>query len=173
MLGKLILPPTGFGTKPTSRGSKPRGKTGKSKIKSYSFGLDDIRYGKDYILVQYSITASKTTQHLEVDVDITSKSNPISMQEWEEELAMKKPFEISEAILKIVKKNGRKSYNSYCLRKDTMFNDDFLNLKLITTSKGTSHGIDLEFVSQCECEMNLTIKMKLYQRDICPKINFK
>lgn len=173
MLGKLILPPTGFGTKPTSRGSKPREKTDKSKIKSFSFGLDDIRYGKDYILVQYNITASKTTQHLGVDVDITSKSNPISMQAWEEELAMEKPFEISEAILKIVKKNGRKSYNSYCLRKDKMFNDDLLKLKFITTSKGTPHGIDLEFVSQCECEMNLTIKMKLYQRDICPKINFK
>ena len=173
MLGKLILPPTGFGTKPTSRGSRGRGGMGTARVKSVKFELTDIKYGKDFMLVQYDISASNKAEGFEIDVDITSKANPISIQAWEEDMAIDKPFEISEAVLKLSKKDGRKSYNSYHLRVDKSFKDDLLNAKLITTKKMTPYGIDVKFNSQHEYEMNLVIKMKLYERDICPKINFK
>lgn len=174
MLGKLILPPTGFGTKPTSRGTRSRSDGGLTKVRDVSFRLDYIKYGKDFILIQYNIAARNTAKQFEVDIDISSKSSPISMQAWEEEMAMKRPFEIIDAILKITKKDGRKSYNSYHVSSvNNACNDEFLSIKLNTTSQNTPYGIYVVFNSQHEYEMDLVIKMNLYKRDICPKINFK
>ena len=173
MLGKMILPPVGFGIKPTSKGSKTRGSKGSAKIKSVKFELVDIKYGKNFMLIQYEILASRSAKQFEMDIDITSKSSPITMQAWEEEMAIEKPFEISESILKITKKDGRKSYNSYRLVAGKTYKDELLIANIISTSHQTPYGIGVEFVSQHDYEMELTIKLDLYKKDICPKINFK
>lgn len=174
MLGKLILPPLGFGSAPSSR--IKRGSTSSRTVnhKTIKYRLDDIRYEKDMMILCYNIHTSKATENVNIEIEVSSRAKHISLKEWEDEMLMYKPFEISSGNLKVKKIDGKKSYSIYVVdNKNFKDQDDILALELLQTEKESAYGIMLSMITEHECEMEFEIRLRLYERNVCPTISIK
>ena len=88
-------------------------------------------------------------------------------------MLMEVPFEISQAFLKVIKRDGRDRSDLSCKTKEEpMTIDNFLKMKLNRTTKEKKYGVTLEMLSEHQCELELTIWVNLYKRDVCPKTEF-
>lgn len=173
MLGKMILPPLGFGTKPTSKVTG--GGRGGDRIpnhKPVTYKLIDI--GREPMVLKYQVITTKKAKVIGFDLGISSKQKSISMREWEEEMMMDKPFEISKVVLTIKSIDGRKETYDYEVNtQKTVWENHILEMKLEQTSSNTFSGVNIELKSEHECEMVFSILISLYRRDVYPTINFK
>lgn len=179
-LGDILLPPTGFGTRPTGSTdtSVKRSEIMYSRKKGeFSVSTDEIQYEDEKIIIPLNIVISEKKQYKQVSfsISVDSDSRPFTIQEWEEDMGLTSPFEINDFFIEDTNKNSDTYGENTTIKADN--NEDILFSKnsfcIKRTSKGTCFGIDILLPEKQSLNIKIKISMTMVNKDVKPKFTYE
>lgn len=173
MFGDLLLPPENYGKKPSDETSGKKTKTEPmlKKHKNILFGYDstNVKYYPGGMDVKLIIKAKKTITETGISLAIETENGSISYKDWEHKMGLNMPFEIVEANVELTKVDGEAKDINFVVNKDgNIVNSDGCSSFLKVSDKNSGCGVHIEFASEQKVEMEITVKMQLYRRDVKP-----
>ena len=173
LLGKLILPPTGFGTKPSAPIKKISDNTSTSsgggmgsnisKKKGFNFTVisEQTIYGKNEVTIPMRINSTKKLPELLIQLGIESDLRTILPTVWENELGMELPFEIEEVNF------DNSDFNR--LSKDSILSSsNDLDIKLFLSESKKGIAISLQQKSNTSIDLLIYVKLKIFNKNVTP-----
>ena len=172
MFGDLLLPPENFGTKPSVGGNERRKNKGVTeKHKNVIFTYDPLKteYILNGMIVKLQLKSIREISSTGVKLAIDSESGIISPQNWENQMGLHMPFEISEADISILKLDD-KDIDEICHvdNCNSIIQTSYFTCELIKTDKTAGCGIHILMDKKYAVEFEITVRLQLNRKDIRP-----
>lgn len=162
-LAQILLPPENFGNSASTVHKKPTGTGSMNRAKEYSIKIiSSPKYMKQYIAMEFEMKCGKMYDTYNLEVVLKTESGALSVDKWEGDSGVEKPFPIRVKEFRISKySTGKKSppfkpnnmkvdkYNKQCLVNSFEINvissnryktDYALNIKVPEKTGYTLHG---------------------------------
>jgi len=164
ILGDLLLPKLGFGTKPGLLGKSKLVPKKKKKGGGPVFSIDSAKtvYAESYMDVFAEWSSNAPLSKVSVSLAIESESGSIKAEEWENEMQLEMPFEIESVSLEFLKSTGLVSNKSLSVSKNKPQTSlAHCSLALKKTAKGAGYSISLQFDASTVFRASATIQLRL------------
>ena len=175
LLGRILLPPEGFGRKPSQSPAKAPGENPSTTHKNIRFSYHVSEFTPDGMKVELHATSGKrSAEVLGFEFKMDSVAGPISAASWEEETSLDVPFTLKEVEIKVNKLDGRKS--GACCLVDDPGDDTAAPLKfgrLLSKASGW-YGLSIEFLDGTahQFDINMTLDVAVSRKDVKPVLSF-
>lgn len=174
MIGDLLLPPENFGKKASAGTKKGTGDSNKTeKHKHILFTLDSsaTKYTSQGIELHLHIKSRGKIKTTGFDLEIDSEAGAISVQHWENKMGMDMPFEIIQCNINIIKIDGDNQGKEIIVDKNTKIQTvDDIYSELLISEKGYGKGVHFSFIEEHYVELEISVFIHLYRKDIKPLI---
>lgn len=177
LFGEMLLPPDGFGKR---SGPIPGGDKGnKAAVKrgvNFRVDKDGVKYLQNEMIIPLILETStkKPIISASFEVQIDSESKRITMNEWEEKLALQIPFMISKCKMDICAIDGKPVNESLLLdySQDEVTYQD-LHLRRRITKTGLGKGLFISFEKPHTVKIRFSAVLTVYRNDIKPAFVFE
>lgn len=175
LLGRLLLPPEGFGKKPsTPPGGGGGGSSAVHKNVRYTYSVEQYTASGLILSVRIS-TGKKKSATFGAELMMDSVTGPISSSVWESEMGLNMPFFFNDAQLTVGKIDGAKSGTVIKITKDGMQGAGAITGSNIMTKGRDWSAMSFAFADKevHSFEMTLRIDITVRRRDIKPVMTFE
>lgn len=176
LLGRILLPPEGFGRKPSSpqSSSESGNKTATYKSVKYKYGI--LRYTPTGMLLQIKISTGKNKVNgFGFSMEMDSIKGAISPNDWETEMGLSLPFCIDSIQLSVKKVDGIDQRINSIVRKDGDSQQGGVCLKQYVSKGGDWYGSSFCFADDNghSVDMELLLDVMIRRKDIKPVMSFE
>jgi hypothetical protein len=174
-LGKILLPPEGYGRKPESGGGGggKSGSGGTRKKPHLEIDSNRMIYHPDGVSFELGLSSGKKVSYTGFTLDVSTDGSYSSLKKWESEGDMETPFAIKSIKCLIQNINGEQSEISFTLSEETPdFKAEGMTASLIklTDNNGSdvAYGMRLDFENPSSFKVFPTVDLELFRKDIRP-----
>lgn len=174
LLGRVLLPPEGFGRRPSPKPYNPGPITVTRKDIRYSYNTE--RFTRDGMVLKVRAnTGGKTVSSFGLQLEMDSTAGPLTVTAWESDMGLNAPFTINSLVLTTKKLDGESMTTRSALSKDGRTELDSMNYEPLISKKGDWYGISVRFQDggkhsvDAEMELDITIRRK----DMKPTLMFE
>ena len=178
LFGDMLLPPDGFGSGAggTNRTPGP-GDPGESSRSRFRFTIDakGIKYmsGKMILPIILETSAKKKVSKADFEIQVDSESKKIDINEWENKMSMKTPFNISEFRIHASNIDGESNNRDELLSTSNTLDVDNITFAKKTTKAGTCYGLSIFSDEPHFIKMKIYVTIELFRKDIKPSFLFE
>ena len=176
MLGDMLLPPEGFGSGAgKGHGGSPGGSPDQKRARfKFDVEKNGIKYlsGKMIVPIILQTSTKKKISKAGFDILVDSDFKKIEINEWENIMKLKSPFDISEFRICIDNIDGEKQDIEENLSSDSIEIGDISFTKRLTKS-GTCNGLSVFSDEPHFFKMKLYATVKIERMDVKPSFLFE
>ena len=174
--GDILLPPENYGRKPRGCSVNPDSPryTEKHRFVTLRLFEDQTEYSADYMILHLSLRSTGGFRHCEILTGIDSETGSIQVRDWEMQMGLTMPFEITSA--EILFKTKKEKYEEYkvVLNRDKRISGCVpFDTELVFSEKNKGYAIRFSTNSKIPVNADIKIRIRLYRRDLKPVIMFK
>ena len=188
LLGRLLLPPEGFGGRPTPPSPPPGPEPGPSQgggsglggsstsRNSVRYKYSVVKYTPTGMLLQMSIsTGKKKTSVFGFSFEMDSIKGSISADNWKNDLGLPLPFAIDSAKMSIKKVDEDNKEAVWTIQKGSGSQYGKITVKQINTKDGEWYGLDFGFSDDESHAVDLVLYLDItiHRKDIKPVLSFE
>lgn len=175
LLGRLLLPPEGFGKKPSNSPSstKTPGTTTSHKNVRYSYFVKEFK--PDGMVVELKVsTGKRASSTFGFEFAMDSVTGPISASAWEADLGLEIPFAITGIEVATGKIDHSKHGEHYELAVGSSESIGIFKTEKLFAGQGDWIGAGFSFADAGEhsFELVLTLHVSIRRKDIKPVLSF-
>ena len=176
MFGEMLLPPDGFG-KRAGAGTGPRPNPGSSR-RGVNFRVlaNQIKYLEKSMVVPLLLETSgkKKISSAGFEIQIDSESKRMSVNEWEEKLALTTPFSIGTCRIDPEVIDGRRLKKTIYLKEsDEEVDIEGISIIKQFTDRGTCKGVRIMSETGLGVKIRITATIFINRKDIKPSFVFE
>ena len=182
LLGRLLLPPEGFGGRPTppSPPTPPPGPGGGGfgiSTRNYvRYNYNIVKFTPTGMLIQMSITTGKKkASEFGFSLEMDSLKGSITARDWKNDLGLPLPFIISSVKMFVKKVDDDKKEAVWTIQKDGETKFGKIRAKQVQTKDGEWYGLGFGFTDEDihAVELMLYLDVTICRKDIKPVISFE
>lgn len=168
-LGKLLLPPVGFGTSPNRIKSTKKNSMSKNLVKGKSSVFEcSINNGIIYtdvgIDINVILKAKKEIKNkFEINLNVSSESGIISQETWDKEMFVPFPFDITKID---IANDNLASRNS--ILKVTNISDQNIKFEKKYSKDGICCGLTVDAIGITNLKLSMLFSVKVSDRTLIP-----
>ena len=175
LLGRILLPPDGFGRRPSSGGG-PGGEQPPIEHKNIRYTYSVKEYtSSGMVLSVHASSGKKKAASFGAEIRMDSMTGPISSSVWEGEMGLTLPFFFNSIRMDQNKIDGEKKGLTFTIEKTgaTLFNG--ISSGNLISKNGDWYGISFKFEDGEEhsLDITLTIDITVRRKDIKPVMSFE
>ena len=175
LLGRLLLPPEGFGRRPSNTPGDPKtpGPTTTHKNVRYSYSVKAFNPGGMVVELKIS-TGKKASAAFGFCLAMDSVTGPISASAWETDLGLDIPFAISGVEIALGKIDNKKTSGQFALEDTAHGALGGLKPESIHSKNGDWTGCKFSFddAGEHSFELVATVRISIRRKDIKPVLSF-
>lgn len=177
-LGKMLLPPMGFGKAASQRkksGSSSNGGSGitKGKLSMY-IDSENVQYSTKIMTVPINILSQKKfkTGKFGINLLVELESSNVTVFDWERNMGLVSPFDISQVDIVIKKVDEIEKDESILLsHKNEIVKIDEGEVTLLNTNSNKGCGIEFKFSVPHSIEMNVSLALLILNSEYRPSFS--
>jgi len=176
LLGRILLPPEGFGRKPSSPQSSSESGHKSATYKSVKYKYGVLRFTPTGMLLQLKISTGKNTVNsFGFSMEMDSIKGAISPNDWETEMGLSLPFYIDSAQLSVKKVDGVEKKISSNVQKDGETQQRGVCMKPHISKGGDWYGSSFCFADDDahSVDLELLLDVVIRRKDIKPVMSFE
>jgi hypothetical protein len=187
LLGRLLLPPEGFGGRPTppsppptppgpggGGGSGPGGTSYSRSCVRYNYNI--VKYTSTGMLIQMSISSGKKkTAVFGFSFEMDSIKGSISANDWKNDLGLPLPFFLSSVRMSIKRIDEDNKEAVWTIQKEGATQYGKIRVNQAQTKDGEWYGLDFAFADEEKhaVELMLHLDVTISRKDIKPVLSFE
>lgn len=174
LLGRVLLPPEGFGKKPSPVPGGSGGATATFKNVRYSYSID--RFTPSGMLLNIHVTTGKkVSKTFGSEIRMDSVTGPISSPVWESEMGLEIPFVFNEIKMTVNKADGDRKDSSCTINRDGSPSICDIKCNSLISKNGDWYGISFSFEDGLEHSFDVDIiaDVTVRRKDIKPVLGFE
>ncbi len=176
LLGRVLLPPEGFGRRPSPAVSSQESGGGSSVMrKNIRYTFDITSYTANGITIKMTAkTGKKAVRTLGFSLEMSSLAGTISADSWEKDTGIELPFFINSICFTSKKIDGDSAAETISLMKNETLSAGLLRYVPLLSQAGEWYGLSVGFADgeghsiDAEILLDITIRRK----DVKPSIQF-
>ena len=183
LLGRLLLPPEGFGGRPTLPSPPPgpiegggSGLGGSSTTRnSVRYKYSIVKYTPTGMLLQMSVsTGKKKTSVFGFSLEMDSIKGSISADNWKNDLRLPLPFSLDSVKMSIKKVDEDNKEAVWTIQKGGGSQYGRITVKQINTKDGEWYGLNFAFSDDESHAVDLVLYLDItiHRKDIKPVLSF-
>ena len=172
LLGRLLLPPEGFGRRPSPPKLRQGGTSGTHKSIRYRYGVEE--YVEGGMILSVHITTVNKSATFGVSVEMDSVHGSINARQWENEVGLDLPFIIKSIRVTINKIDGVKIGQVFSITKENSSFPNYMIGDSLLSSNNEWYGQSFK-MSDEEAHMfdlDLLFDIAIRRKDIKPSLSF-
>ncbi len=188
LLGRLLLPPEGFGSKPTppspspapgsssGGGTGPNGGMASASRNNVKYKYSVVKYKPTGMQLQMSISTGKSkATSFGFSLEMDSIRGAISANNWKKELALPLPFNLCSANISIKRIDEDKKEVQWKLIKGGDTQGGKIKATLIQTDDEEWYGLGFTFIDNEEhsFELLLDLDITIHRKEYKPVLSFE
>ncbi len=174
LLGRILLPPDGFGRKPApSPDDKPGESITSRKNVRYTYSIKKYDSAGMTVSLRAS-SGKKKAASFGFEIKVDSVTGPISAASWESELGLSLPFVISGLDIALNVLDGEKVKKGRSVETSASLTFESLKLDGVTSKSGEWIGVSFSFVDSMEhsFDVGMELRIGIRRKDIKPIMTF-
>lgn len=175
--GDMLLPPENYGKKPGQISDSPVTPPHIEKHRFVTFTLDNARteYFSDHMTLYMSLNSIGGIKECEVLLGIDSETGSITVKDWEQQMGLVMPFEISHVKTEFHKTNKTTyaEYFSELSDKNRKSKQKPFDTTLVFSDKNRGYKLRISADNKTPVNADIVMQIKLFRRDIKPVITLE
>lgn len=174
LLGRILLPPEGFGRRPSQTPAREPG-TESTTHRNIRYTYFVSEFTPDGIVVSLrASTGKRSASSFGFEFKMDSVTGPISAATWEEEMCLDLPFVLENVGLTVNRLDGKRLGTEHLVNEPGESSFGQLELQGITSGKGSWHGLSAMFADGAshQFDVDLTLTVSVARKDVKPVLTF-
>ena len=175
LLGRVLLPPEGFGHKPSPSPSTPTGGDPSTTHKNIRYSYHVSEFTPCGMKVELHATSGKRSgELLGFEFKMDSVAGPISASSWEGETGLDVPFTLNEVKIMVNRLDGKKSGTSCLVVNPGDETAGYLKFERLLSKAKCWYGLSIEFTDGTahQFDIDMTLDVAVSRKDVKPVLTF-